>query len=246
MHRFFYPSRNIVNGKIIISDKEEAHHIKDVLRLKLKDEVIAFDEHANEYLCAIERISQHVVLGIKSGILPSNKDKGVKITIACAIPKKAKMDDIVDKLTQLGVARIIPLLTERVVVKLDKHKKALRFERWKKIALSALKQSGRKTLPVIEPVTGIKELLSKAENYDLKLIPNLSGERQALREILGKKEAKNILALIGPEGDFTAEEVNLAQKAGFLPVTLGDIVLRVDTAAISIASFIKLFYEKDR
>lgn len=243
MHRFYSPSGNISNNKIIISDKEEARHLRSALRIKANEEVAVFDERGNEYLCLVQEISKEVTLAIKKRILNQEKDDMVKITIACAIPKKGKMDDIVDKLTQLGVERIIPLLTERVVIKLDKQKRALRLERWKKIAISAVKQSQRRALPVIEPATEIKELLSRSGGYDLKLMPTLTEGRQTMKEVFTKNKAKNILALIGPEGDFTPEEVNLAKKAGCIPVSLGEAVLRVDTAAISAASFIKFYYE---
>ena len=170
------------------------------------------------------------------------KPAKVKITVACAIPKASKMDDIVDKLTQLGVDRIIPLETEREIIKLDKHKRIFRQARWKKIALNASRQSQRNTLPAIESIKNIKELLSQVDAYDLRLIPTLTGIREAFQEILTKAKAKDILVFIGPEGDFTQEEINLAKRAGFIPVSLGDLVLRVETAAVAVASFIRIYY----
>ena len=152
------------------------------------------------------------------------------------------MDDIVDKLTQLGVECIIPLETERVIVRLDKQKKIERCERWKKIALSAAKQSQRSSLVVMKPISTLKDVFSAANEFDLKLIPTLEGSRKNLKEILNQecKKIKKIMVLIGPEGDFTLPEIDLAKKAGFLPVSLGTRVLRVDTAAIAVVSFIKL------
>ena len=110
---------------MIISDRNQVHHIKNVLRLKPKDQVIIFDDKGNEYSSIIEEIStQNLSFRIKARhkFIPS---KRVKITIACAIPKKSKMGDIIDKLTQLGADRIIPLETERVIIKLDEGKKNL-------------------------------------------------------------------------------------------------------------------------
>ena len=240
MHRFFCPIANITKDKIVIDNKEQIHHLKDVLRLKVKDNLMIFDGRGNEYNCIIEKIANEVTLGIKRKSLPSYKKEGIKITLACAIPKKSKMDDIIDKLTQLGVARIIPLETERVVVKLNKNKKEMRLLRWQKIALNAAQQSQRNTSPVIDPIKNIREVLIKSENYDLKLIPTLTGKRKILKEIFTQIKPKNILVLIGPEGDFSPQEVALAVKAGCIPVTLGDLVLRVDTAAIAVVSFIRL------
>jgi len=241
MHRFYVPCQNISPDKIIISDKSQVHHISCVLRLKPKEEAIIFDEKGNEYGVIIEEVSaQGVGFKIKTRhkFVPSRR---LKVTVACALPKKSKMDEIVDKLTQLGVDRIIPLKTQRVVVKLDEHKKILRKNRWEKIAQSASLQSQRNTIPAIESIKDIKEILSKAQDFDLKLIPTLTGKRKSLKEILGKSKFTNVLVLIGPEGDFTPAEVNLAKKAGCIPVSLGDLVLRVETAAIAVASFIRLY-----
>jgi len=243
MHRFFAPLNNISNNKITIAEKVQVHHLRDVLRFKLNDKVTVFDEQGNEYNCLIKKISSTVTLEIKDKHKTEPENK-MQITIACAIPKKSKMDDIVDKLTQIGVARIIPLETERVIIKWDKNKKAAQQKRWEKIALSASQQSQRNSIPAIEPVQDMSKVLSRVQDYDLKLIPTLEGQRKSLKEIfsLPLPLPSNILILIGPEGDFTPEEVQMAIKAGCIPVTLGDLVLRVDTAAIAMASFIKLYY----
>jgi 16S rRNA (uracil1498-N3)-methyltransferase len=240
MHRFYLPSQNISGDKIIISDKAQIHHLADVLRLKIAQRLIVFDEKGNEYKCAIkELLKDKAILELKEKI-SSFKKVEIKITVACAIPKRAKMDDIIDKLTQLGVTRIIPLLTERVIVKLDKHKRISRLTRWKKIAQNAAQQSQRSCVPVIEPISDIKEV-SQASDFDLKLIPTLIDERRPLKDVLLSSKPSNILVLIGPEGDFTPKEVKMAIKAGCVPVTLGELVLRVDTAAIAVASFIRLY-----
>lgn len=241
MHRFFSSFSNISEDKIIIADKEQVHHIKDVLRLRTSDCVVIFDERGNEYNCVIARISSRILLNIQTRRAAFRPQKGPRITIACAIPKKSRFDDIVDKLTQLGVDKIIPLDTERVVVKLDKHKKLSRQKRWEKIALSAAQQSHRAMLPVIEPIKNIREVLSESQGFDLKLIPALIDERKSLKEIFARSQARNILVLIGPEGDFTPREVALAKEAGCIPVTLGDSVLRVETAAVVAAAFIRLY-----
>jgi 16S rRNA (uracil1498-N3)-methyltransferase len=243
MHRFYCPIQNISGNKIIISDKDQVHHLRDVLRLKAEDKVIVFDEQGNEYNCLIRQLSNKTIeLKIKARL--SKRETKIQITVACAIPKKSRMDEIIDKLTQLGVDRIIPLESERVIIKLDKSKKILRKMRWEKIALSSSQQSQRNILPMIEPIKDIKEVLTQAGDFDLKLIPTLMGERKSLRKILAKAKPKNILVLIGPEGDFTAEEVDLAIKSGCIPVSLGDLVLRVETAAIAVTSFIKLYADR--
>ena len=238
MHRF-YLAKKINGDTIVISDAEQLHHLRGVLRLKMNDEVAVFDDAGNEFTCRITGLSKsQAALRVHSKkTMQSNK---VKLTIACAIPKMGKMDDIVDSLTQLGVDAIIPMQTERVVVSLDGGKREAKLERWRKIARSAAEQSQRNSIPRIEPVTSLETVISQSQDYDLKLIPALFDERKPIKEVLTKSKAGNILVLVGPEGDFTPEEIELAKGAGFIPVSMGDSVLRVATAAIAVASFIRL------
>ena len=244
MQRFYVTSQDISGNKINLSDKNQLHHMQNVLRLKVKDEVMVFDDKTNEYKAEIEKLSsENVILKIKDR-KKEIINKKIRITIACAIPKNSKIDDIIDKLTQLGVDRIIPLKTKRVIVNLDDKKRQTRLLRWRKIAQSACLQSQRNNLPIIDPVRDLKEVLSCAQEFDLKLIPTLFGERKTLKEILQKFQYKNILVFIGPEGDFTPDEVAVAKQAGCIPVSLGDLVLRVETAAIATLSFIRFYADR--
>lgn len=239
MHRFFVKNINPREKHIILNDLEQLHHLRDVLRIKLLEKIAVFDGRGNEYIAWVVEINaQEAKLEIKEK--KSMDESGIKITVACAIPKNVKMDDIVDKLTQLGVDCIIPLQTQRVIVKLNREKKLARHERWVKISESATKQSQRSRFVEIKPVTEFKDLIARSEDFDLKLIPTLEGSRETLKEVFNQQgEFKKIIILIGPEGDFTPDEISLAKNAGFLPITLGKDVLRVDTAAIAVLSFIK-------
>jgi 16S rRNA (uracil1498-N3)-methyltransferase len=241
MHRYFSPSENISQDKIVISDLEQVHHIKNVLWLASGEKVAVFDDRQNEYACVVEEISAKKVVFSIVRRIPRKSRKGVSLTVACAIPKQCKLDDIIDKLTQLGVDRVIPLETERVIVRLDAKGKAAKLERWRKIALSAAKQSQRNDVPVIEPVKNMREALADAKNCGLKLIGSLFGEREPLRAALNRYRGGEVILFIGPEGDFSEAEFALARKHGFTGVSLGDLVLRVDTAAIAAAGFISLF-----
>ncbi len=267
MNRFLVDKVDAKDKYVILNDPAQLHHLRDVLRIKPLELVAVFDNYGNEYITVVVEIgSLAVKLEIKEKRV--HNDSGANVTVACAIPKKVKMDDIVDKLTQLGVERIIPLLTERVIVKIDAKNAQSKLYRWRKIAQSASEQSQRNIVPVIEPIEKITALLAKISRaglnppYDLKLIPTLVGQRRSLASVIAKYEARNeaaegeipeevpspsgrgqsqnIFVLIGPEGDFTLREIALAEKAGFLPVSLGAGVLRVDTAAIAVVSFIKL------
>jgi len=237
--RIYIASKNISGEKIIINDKELIHYLKDVLRLKISDSLTVFDEKGAEYKTRLEQVSSRDLSLQILNRLSKEQGLGTRLTIACAIPKKSKFDDIVDRLTQLGVERIIPLITERVIVKIDKQKAGSRRDRWEKIATAASQQSQRNALPVIDPIKDFKTAIIEAENHDLKLIPTLEGERQSLKEVLAKSNPKSIFVLIGPEGDFSPQEVSLAIKSGFIPITLGELVLRVETAAVAVASFIR-------
>lgn len=242
MNRFFCLAKNCTGAEVIIDDKEQVHHIKDVLRLRSGKPIVVFDECANEYSCIITEVCKERVSGKIMEKLPAaSKGKRVSLTIACALAKNAAMDDIIAKLTQLDVDIIIPLLTERVIVRLDKDKAAKRQKRWQKIALSASQQSRRNSLPVIKNTMRFKEALAESKHADLKLIAHLGGDRKGLKEILSKAHPKGMFVFIGPEGDFTPQEVALAKEAGFVPVSLGETVLRVDTAAIAIAGFFRLY-----
>ena len=234
----FYLEDPIIGEQAAISDADQLHHLGDVLRLKTGDQVKVFDSAGQEFLCSITTITkQQALLKVieRKVVRPAQ----FKLAVACALPKKSGLDDIVDKLTQIGVDTIIPLLTERVMVKTEEAQGS-RLERWRKIARSAAEQSQRNTLPAIPGILSFKDLLSESSGYDLKVIPTLEGGRQSLQKVLAEKMPASVLVLIGPEGDFTPQEVEQAVSAGFQPVTLGNNVLRVETAAIAAAAYIKL------
>jgi 16S rRNA (uracil1498-N3)-methyltransferase len=236
MHRFYVD--RVYGETASISDAGQFHHLKNVLRLKVSDVIIVCDSEGNEYsgtITAIERKQARIKV---TASIPARRNE-MKLTMACAIPKGDRMDDIIDQLTQLGVECIIPMETERVVVKLDEAKKEARLKRWRKIAQNAAGQSQRNSIPLIEPVTCITDVIARSQDFDLKLIPNLEGERKPIKDLLAAARPKNVIVLIGPEGDFTPEEVGLALKAGFIPVSLGDTVLRVATAAVAVAGYFK-------
>jgi 16S rRNA (uracil1498-N3)-methyltransferase len=236
MHRFYVDR---VDGDIVaITDAAQLHHLKDVLRLKVNDRVVVFDSNGSEFTGAIGAIEKKRAV-IKVTPLKTARNNQIGLTIACAIPKGDRMDDVIDQLTQLGFGCIIPMVTERVIVRLDDVKKESKLKRWRTIAQNAALQSGRNTLPVIGPVTDFGDVIAMSRDYDLKLIPHLEGERKLIKDVLAAAKVKNIIALIGPEGDFTPEELKLALESGFIPVSLGATVLRVATAAVAVGSYLK-------
>ncbi|MBN1161839.1 MAG: 16S rRNA (uracil(1498)-N(3))-methyltransferase [Dehalococcoidales bacterium] len=241
MRRFYI--EQISGDKVALSDADQLHHIRDVLRLKAGDIIIVFDHAGKEYKAKIASADRKQV-ELNLTPLKARRTSPVKLTVACAVPRAGRMDDIVDHLTQLGVARIIPVLTDRVVVKLDTAARESRLSRWQKIAQSAARQCQRSSVPVISPVTDVKEVIESARDFDLKLIPHLTGERKLIRDVLAASRPKNVLVLIGPEGDFTPEEVESALHNDFIPVSLGDTVLRVAAAAIAVTAYIRFALDK--
>ncbi|MGA2138034.1 MAG: 16S rRNA (uracil(1498)-N(3))-methyltransferase [Verrucomicrobiia bacterium] len=224
MHRFFLP-----NLQQPLLSAEEAHHALHVLRLKVGDTLNVFDGRGHEAQARIAEITKD---SVRLTILQHSNTPPLpcRITLAQAIPKKS-MDLIVQKATELGVTSIVPLVSERSVVKLDEDSK--RIERWHEIALEACKQCGNNWLPEIQPPRKSREFLNSPGQFDLKLIASLQPDSKPLKKILGESTApKSVLILIGPEGDFTPAELGLAKSAGCLPLSLGPLVLRADTAAI--------------
>jgi 16S rRNA (uracil1498-N3)-methyltransferase len=236
MHRFLIDS--IKGDTATLTDAAQLHHIRDVLRLKVNDAVTLFDNRGHEYRGEIKSINKKQ-MELKVTPINTRHINNTNLTVACAIPKGSHMDDIVDYLTQLGVTHIIPMRTERVVVTWDTTKAKVKLGRWQKIAQSAAKQCQRNDIPIIEPISNIEKVIKESQGFDLKLIPHLSGNRRPIKDILSKGDYKNIIVLIGPEGDFTPAEVELALQNGFIPVSLGDTVLRVATAAIAVAAYIR-------
>jgi 16S rRNA (uracil1498-N3)-methyltransferase len=237
MHRFYID--RIEGETAALTDSAQLHHLKDVLRLKVNDGVNISDGEGNSYSGVITAIGKKQA-EIRVTLKKLASGPSLKLTVACAIPKGSRMDEVIDHLTQLGVVRIIPLRTERGVVKLDSAGAASRPERWRKIARSAAQQSRQSRITIVEPMTQFKDVVLNAQDYDLKLIPHLSGERKPIKDVIAGASPKSIIVLIGPEGDFSPEEVALALHNGFIAVSLGDTVLRVATAAIAAASYIKL------
>ncbi len=225
MHRFFLPRL-----QELALTGAEAHHCLNVLRLKTGDTLTVFDGHGHEAQCQIAGMDGNTVrlTALQNSSTPPLP---VRITLAQAIPKK-NMDWIVQKATELGVAAIQPLLSERTIVKLDADDTG-KVERWRATALEACKQCGNNWLTDVQPPRTAKDFLAAPGTFDLKLIGSLQPDSQPLKKILeNTPRVKSVLILIGPEGDFTPAELALAKSAGCLPLSLGPLVLRADTAAL--------------
>jgi len=242
MQRLFIQGVCAKGGRVVINDLKQVHHVTQVLRCKPGDTLIVCDEKKNEFLCVIHASSGDALeCAVIDTYTKPDKKEEVYLAVACAIPKNSRVDDAINKLTQIGVNRIIPMITQRVIVKIRKEKAGARLHRWKTIAESASEQCQRTDIPLVDEATDFFRVLELSDEFDLKLICALIDERKPLREVLDAAHAKKIMVVIGPEGDFTPDEVCLAKQKGFVPVTLGATVLRVETAAVAVASFIRLY-----
>ena len=232
MHRFYVPD---FQQPVLAAD--EAHHCRQVLRLSAGDPVTIFDGRGQTAQCAITAITNHAA---RLKILSQTSAPALRcrITLAQAVPKKS-MDLIVQKATELGVAAIVPVVSERTIVRLDEN--APKLDRWREIALESCKQCGNNWLPSILPPRAAQELFANPGPFDLKLIASLQPGAQPLPQLLPARMPASVLVLIGPEGDFTPAEISAAQAAGCQPLSLGSLVLRAETAAIYALSI--LHYE---
>lgn len=232
MSRFYVPSGSI-DGKTITITGEEAHHIIDVMRLGPSDGIIAFDGTGKEYVGIIRSVAtRSVIVDVIDTRTPASAHSA-KVTLIQSLPKKAKMDYIVEKATELGVSSIVPVLTKRTIPDWDQDKKAVCVARWRKIAVEASKQCGRADVPLVSEIGDFVKTLDARASSRLALIATLAKDTITLRDALGARKDENITIAIGPEGDFTPEEVSVARAAGFKPVSLGLRVLKSDTAGLA-------------
>jgi 16S rRNA (uracil1498-N3)-methyltransferase len=234
--RAYCPTTESAPAELRLSP-EESHHLVVVNRCSRGDQVVAFDGQGREWLTECSEPSKSAtVLHVKSA-RPAAVRK-FSITLAQSLPKGATMDDIVRQATEIGAARIVPLLSERTQVHLDGERADKKTDKWRTGAIEAAKQCGNPWLPEIAPIQKLDDFLATAKTYDLKLVASLHAGTTTLKQALGTYLAKHhhvpasAVWLVGPEGDFSPAEMTAAITAGFVPVTLGPLVLRSDTAAI--------------
>lgn len=227
MARFLLPADAWLNAPALTGD--EARHASQVLRMRAGDPLVVFDGEGRRATAEVLSVSRDRVTLKLGGIIPSRPPLPA-ITLAQSIPKGKNMDLIVQKAVELGVAAIHPLVTRHTVVQPGDGKSS----KWRRNALEACKQCGQDTLPDIpEPAAFASWLPHQAATPGLKLIASLAPGARPMREVLkNHPDTTAVTLLVGPEGDFSPEETQAALAAGFLPISLGDIVLRVETATL--------------
>ncbi len=235
MHHFFVQSENIKEDKVVISGSD-VRHITSSLRLSVGDKITVADGERNKYFVEIVSMDNKKVIGRIKDEVEKKIEPEARITLVQGVPKSKKMDLIVQKSTELGIDKVIPVETRRTVVKLKPSKAKRRVKRWQKIAREAAKQSGRARIPHVGRLIKFREIKELMAEYDLILIPWEDEEQISLKEVVRKLkktgQGKRIMIIIGPEGGFASQEVELIRDEGAYSVSLGPRILRTETAGI--------------
>ena len=231
MQRYF--AKDKIDNNIIL-EISDMHHIKNVMRMNSNDKIECI-YNKKLYICRVGDININSFEIIEE--LDDNNELPIEITIAVSLVKEQKMDLILQKLTELGVSRIIPLKTERSIVKIDDKRFKKKKDRWISICKEASEQSKRNIIPEITDIKTIKEL--NDYEYDLKLFGSVSNKENLVNKYLQKnnKYAK-IIFVIGSEGGLSPKEEELLTSMNYIPTSLGNRVLRVETATFYIASIL--------
>lgn len=243
MHKFFTP-KELINGDVAKIVGDDVKHIYKVLRISEGEEVVLNDCHGTEYSAIVKDVTkQEVVLEIIKK-LDINNESAVKIYLFQGLPKAQKMDLIVQKGTELGINKFIPVITQRVDVKLKGDFKKL--DRLNRIALEAAKQSKRSIVPKVSEPIEFEDVLEAAKQLDLLLVPYENAENFGIKTLINKlrkeekvKNIESIGILVGPEGGIEDEEIEKLKENGAHIVTLGKRILRTETAGFVATSLIQ-------
>ena len=240
MNQFFVESGQIQDKKIIITGKD-VNHIKNVLRMKIGEELsVSNGCDGKEYRGIIEEFTDDAVVCALAFVKEDGVELPSKVYLYQGLPKADKMELIIQKAVELGVYEIIPVATKRAVVKLDEKKSKSKIARWQAISEAAAKQSKRAIIPNVADVLTLKEALKECQKAKVKVIPyELAEGMDKTKEIISHlKPGQDVAIFIGPEGGFDDAEIETAMEAGVIPVTLGKRILRTETAGFTILSWL--------
>lgn len=240
--RRFYAGPEAIEGGYITLATEEARHLRDVLRLKVGADAFVFDGNGAEYACVVTepgRGNGVARLEIREPVRPLSPESSLTLTLAVALLKGEKFDLVVQKSTELGVSRIVPVMTARADIRLrDASDAERRVTRWRRLAIEACKQSGRAIVPLIESPISFSSLIDTETSEDGSV---MFTERlgRGLGELVKPTEPQSLIALVGPEGGWDDDEIAAAGTAGWEIVTLGGRTLRAETAAIVVTALLQ-------
>ena len=239
MYHFFVEPEQIGEKEIQIRGGD-VNHIRNVLRMKPGEEITVGSrgKEDRKYRCRIDTIGEEQVTAEIMWAQEANTELPVRIALFQGLPKGDKMEFIIQKAVELGACEIVPVASRRAVVKLDEKKAQAKGKRWNAIAESAAKQSGRTRIPQVRPVMSFQEAAALGAEYDRKLIPyaRAEGMEETRRVLDSICPGESVAVFIGPEGGFEEEEIALASRYGFVPITLGRRILRTETAGMALLS----------
>ncbi|MDY4858704.1 MAG: RsmE family RNA methyltransferase [Bacilli bacterium] len=226
--------RYFIKNKDMLLEESDIRHIKKVMRMNINDKIeVVYNNKL--HICEITSLEPFNIKVIEE--LDEDKKTKIELTVAVALVKEQKMDLILQKLTELGVSRIIPVSMERSIVKLDKERFNKKKVRWESICKEASEQSKRTNIPIIEDIKSIKDLTK--EDADLKLVASTKEKEKLLNYYLQSiEDCAKIIMVIGPEGGISDKEEDILVSNGYNRVSFGNLIFRVETATIYVASII--------
>lgn len=245
MHHFFV-TPDCVDEKYISITGSDVNHLKNVLRVKIGEELLVSDGQGKDYMCRIDGIDDKEIKALIVSEEFSGTELPARLYLFQGLPKSDKMELIIQKAVELGCFEIIPVNTARSIVKLDKKKEDAKLKRWKAISESAAKQSRRSIIPNIHSVMTFKEAIEYAKDFDINLIPyenfkDMTETKEVVDKVAG---GMNVGIFIGPEGGFEESEVNMAVENGAKRISLGKRILRTETAGMAILSVLMFRIEE--
>jgi 16S rRNA (uracil1498-N3)-methyltransferase len=238
MDRFFVGYKNL-RGEDVVLEGQQAHQIHNVLRKKAGEHIIVLDNLGWEYEVELRTTGKKEVTG---SIVKKRKAEGepaVEITLYQSMLSREKFELVLQKCTEVGVKRFVPIITERSIVRKESPK-AAKTERWQRIIQEAAEQSGRGRIPELNKAIKFENAIAKLEDFDCKLMAHTQEQGESLRECLknSRKKIKSVALLIGPEGGFIEKEVQIARDNNISLISLGRRILRTETAAVIASSLI--------
>lgn len=231
MQRYFAKEKN---GNYFILGSDDLYHIRTVMRMKDNDKIYVVYEKTT-YICCLENVKKDILIKIEETLKNDNKNN-IQVTLFLPLLKEQKMDLVIQKATELGISKIIPMKTSRSIIRLDEGKESKKLDRWRRISKEASEQAHRETIPEIEEVIDIN---------NVQLLPGLNiicstiEKEKNIKYILqNNREYDRINIVIGPEGGLSEKEENRLKEIGYIPVTLGSNIMRVETVPIFVLSIV--------